>query len=402
MGAEGAVNIIYRDEIAAADDPAAERARLVAEYEERFANPYIAAARGYVDDVILPSETRPRLIAALRDARRQARHEPAEEARQHPAVTACRPDRRLCAKTVAVRRPFAPGPHREPRRDRGADHPGLPRARHRDGRGLQRCRRRRRACPRRRRGGPARTGAGTRELPARPTRSSRPRSRTGAEAIHPGYGFLSERASFARAVEDAGLDVHRSARATRSRRSATSWRRGARRSDAGVPVVPGRSSRAPVDRPDAVDGDHRRGGARRLPVARQGGGRRRRSRDAPGRRRRPSCPPRSLPGSRRGDAPRSATAPSISSARSGRRATSRSSCSATPAAPIVALGERDCSIQRRHQKLVEESPAPGLTRDERARAPRDGGPCRARGRPARTRRPPSSSSTRIGGSGSSR
>ena len=66
MGAEGAVNVIYRDEIAAAADPAAERARLVARYEAEFANPYIAAARGYVDDVIAPSETRSRLIAALR------------------------------------------------------------------------------------------------------------------------------------------------------------------------------------------------------------------------------------------------------------------------------------------------------------------------------------------------
>jgi acetyl-CoA carboxylase carboxyltransferase component len=66
MGVEGAVNIIFKDEIAAADDPAAERARLVSDYETRFAHPYIAAARGYVDDVILPSETRPRLIAALR------------------------------------------------------------------------------------------------------------------------------------------------------------------------------------------------------------------------------------------------------------------------------------------------------------------------------------------------
>ena len=65
MGVEGAVNIIFRDRIAAADDPAAERARLVAEYESQFANPYAAAARGYVDAVILPSETRPRLIAAL-------------------------------------------------------------------------------------------------------------------------------------------------------------------------------------------------------------------------------------------------------------------------------------------------------------------------------------------------
>ncbi len=65
MGAEGAVNIIFEDAIAAADDPAAEQARLVAEYEAEFANPYIAAARGYVDDVIKPSETRPRLIRAL-------------------------------------------------------------------------------------------------------------------------------------------------------------------------------------------------------------------------------------------------------------------------------------------------------------------------------------------------
>jgi len=65
MGAEGAVNILYRDEIASSDDAPATRERLVREYEERFANPYVAAARGYVDDVIRPSETRPRLIAAL-------------------------------------------------------------------------------------------------------------------------------------------------------------------------------------------------------------------------------------------------------------------------------------------------------------------------------------------------
>ncbi|MFI5225862.1 MAG: acyl-CoA carboxylase subunit beta [Candidatus Limnocylindrales bacterium] len=65
MGAEGAVNILHRDRIADATDPAAERARLVADYQAEFANPYVAAARGYVDDVIIPSETRPRLIGAL-------------------------------------------------------------------------------------------------------------------------------------------------------------------------------------------------------------------------------------------------------------------------------------------------------------------------------------------------
>ena len=65
MGAEGAVNIIFKDAIAGADDAAAEHRRLVDEYEREFANPYIAAARGYVDDVIRPRETRPRLIRAL-------------------------------------------------------------------------------------------------------------------------------------------------------------------------------------------------------------------------------------------------------------------------------------------------------------------------------------------------
>ena len=65
MGADGAVSIIFKDAIAAAEDPVAERQRLVAEYEAEFANPYIAASRGYVDDVIRPSETRPRLIRAL-------------------------------------------------------------------------------------------------------------------------------------------------------------------------------------------------------------------------------------------------------------------------------------------------------------------------------------------------
>jgi propionyl-CoA carboxylase beta chain len=65
MGAEGAVNILYRDKIAGADDPASERERLVREYEESFDNPYVAAARGYVDEVILPSETRTRLVRSL-------------------------------------------------------------------------------------------------------------------------------------------------------------------------------------------------------------------------------------------------------------------------------------------------------------------------------------------------
>ncbi len=65
MGPDGAVNIINRREISEADDPVARKAELVQDYRERFANPYVAAARGYLDDVIMPSETRPRLINAL-------------------------------------------------------------------------------------------------------------------------------------------------------------------------------------------------------------------------------------------------------------------------------------------------------------------------------------------------
>jgi acetyl-CoA carboxylase carboxyltransferase component len=65
MGPEGAINILYRRELAGAGDPAALRAQLVQEYRDKFANPYVAAARGYIDDVIEPRETRPYLINAL-------------------------------------------------------------------------------------------------------------------------------------------------------------------------------------------------------------------------------------------------------------------------------------------------------------------------------------------------
>ena len=65
MGADGAVNILYKREIESAEDPDAARAAKVAEYRDKFANPYIAAQRGFVDEVILPRQTRPRLIRAL-------------------------------------------------------------------------------------------------------------------------------------------------------------------------------------------------------------------------------------------------------------------------------------------------------------------------------------------------
>src|SRR6266700_6935301 len=69
MGAQGAVNILYRRELASAENPDALRAQLVTEYEDTLANPYIAAERGYVDAVIRPAETRSQVIRALRALR---------------------------------------------------------------------------------------------------------------------------------------------------------------------------------------------------------------------------------------------------------------------------------------------------------------------------------------------
>ena len=65
MGADGAANVLYAKEIAKAEDPVAKRAEIVADYNEMFANPYVAAGLGYVDEVILPRETRKKLVRAL-------------------------------------------------------------------------------------------------------------------------------------------------------------------------------------------------------------------------------------------------------------------------------------------------------------------------------------------------
>jgi acetyl-CoA carboxylase carboxyltransferase component len=65
MGAEGAVNILYRKQLKESTNAVEERARLIQEYKDKFSNPYAAAAAGHIDDILIPSETRPRLIAAL-------------------------------------------------------------------------------------------------------------------------------------------------------------------------------------------------------------------------------------------------------------------------------------------------------------------------------------------------
>jgi acetyl-CoA carboxylase carboxyltransferase component len=65
MGPDGAVNIIYREAINQSEDKEETKKQLIQEYRERFSNPYIAASRGFIDDIIDPAETRPRIIAAL-------------------------------------------------------------------------------------------------------------------------------------------------------------------------------------------------------------------------------------------------------------------------------------------------------------------------------------------------
>ncbi|HEY3164965.1 MAG TPA: biotin carboxylase N-terminal domain-containing protein [Candidatus Limnocylindrales bacterium] len=187
--------------------------------------------------------------------------------------------------------------------------------------------------------------------------------RTGALAIHPGYGFLAERASFALAVEDAGLVfVGPSSAAIAALGDKLSARRAA--SAAGVPVVPGTLEPAPVDRPDAVErivAEAERIGFPLLVKAAAGGGGR---------------------GMRRVTGAHELPAALASGAAEARSAFGDGSVylerEIQPArhievqllgdafGSVVALGERDCSLQRRHQKLVEESPAPGLEPAERA------------------------------------
>ena len=185
---------------------------------------------------------------------------------------------------------------------------------------------------------------------------------TGAEAIHPGYGFLAERAEFARAVEDAGLAfVGPGSGTIAALGDKLAARRGA--SAAGVPIVPGTLEPAPVDRPDdvaAIVEDATRVGFPLLVKAAAGGGGR---------------------GMRRVVAAEDLPAALVSGSAEARSAFGDGAVylerEIRPArhvevqligdadGRIVALGERDCSLQRRHQKLVEESPAPGLGEDQR-------------------------------------
>jgi propionyl-CoA carboxylase beta chain len=76
MGPDGAVNVVYREEVAAAEDPEKKRAELIEEYRARFANPYIPAGRGFLDDVIDPRDTRRKIVRALEMLQNKADRNP--------------------------------------------------------------------------------------------------------------------------------------------------------------------------------------------------------------------------------------------------------------------------------------------------------------------------------------
>ncbi|HEX3265124.1 MAG TPA: biotin carboxylase N-terminal domain-containing protein [Candidatus Limnocylindrales bacterium] len=185
---------------------------------------------------------------------------------------------------------------------------------------------------------------------------------TGAEAVHPGYGFLAERAAFAAAVQAAGITfVGPNAEAIEALGDKLHARRTAR--EVGVDAVPGTLEPAPVDRPDQVAeilADAERIGFPLLVKAAAGGG---------GRGMRRVTTAAELPAALAAGSSEAASAFGDGSVYLEREIAPARHIEVQllgdATGKVIAIGERDCSLQRRHQKLVEEAPAPGLRREER-------------------------------------
>src|SRR6478752_5111656 len=185
---------------------------------------------------------------------------------------------------------------------------------------------------------------------------------TGADAVHPGYGFLSERAAFARAVEDAGLVFVGPPSAVIEALGDKVRARGIARS-VGVQGVPGTLDPVAVDRADqvaAIVAEADRIGYPLLVKAAAGGG---------GRGMRRVATAAELPAALAAGSHEAASAFGDGSVYLEREILPARHIEVQllgdSTGRVVAIGERDCSLQRRHQKLVEEAPAPGLTGDER-------------------------------------
>ena len=137
MGPEGAVNIIHRRDIAGSPTPDERRGKLIEDYKARFANPYSAAERGYVDDVLIPHETRPKVITASRRCRPSASPAPSAStatSRSEPAAAATgRPqdlvDLHEPARAVSVSRSEPRSRGRRPRPRSAARRPAPRRSR---------------------------------------------------------------------------------------------------------------------------------------------------------------------------------------------------------------------------------------------------------------------------------
>ena len=347
MGPEGAVSVLYRRELAGRGGPRGAAA---------------PEGRG------VPREVREPLRRRRARLRRRGDRAAADAAQDHrrarDGAHQARPQsrRRSTGTSRCERAALREGARRQPRRDRGAGDPRLPRAGHPQRRGLLRGRPQTRS---------------TSGSPTRRSRSARPPSResylridrvleaartSGAEAIHPGYGFLAENARLRARLRGGRDRLHRPAQRDDRAHGREDLRppRGGGRGRAGG-AGNARADRRTSSRARAR-GAARLGYPVMLKAAAGGGGK--------GLRLVAHRPTSSRP-RWRGRAPRrrapSATTASTWRRRSCARATSRSRCWPTTHGNAVHLFERECSIQRRHQKVVEESPSPFLTPELRER-----------------------------------
>ena len=342
MGPEGAVNIIYRREIAEAEDTNSLRKELTDQYRDEMANPYIAASRGYLDDVIQPEETRRKLIEALEALRDKTEIDAAAEARKYSAVErinmkilianrgeiavriirACRD---LGYTSVAI----YSDSDREALHTRYADEAVYI--------------------------GPTPAAQSYLKIDAVMDAAKK----SGADAIHPGYGFLSENAVFAEKVEQAGMIfIGPDPKAIELTGDKLAARRIA--AEAGVPVLPG--SEFKLNQNGIPGSIGKEIGYPVLVKAVSGGGGR---------------------GIRLARTDEELSQMVESASQEAKLAFGDDQVYIEkfirPArhievqilgdgqGTVLVIGERECSIQRRHQKLVEESPAPGLDKQVRAR-----------------------------------